>query len=149
MNTRASEYVDYSLTFEEMQAMFGARNVDPAACENADMRSVSPFGRGFARCGGLAEAVREALNEQGVAAEQFNLDPAIGDGLAECRKLLTITRSGKLKQNFIEGMACKNGCVGGPASLTHNPRALAQLDRHKKEATGTIQSTVQDYDNVD
>ena len=149
MNTRASEYVDYSLTFKEMQAMFGARNVDPAACENADMRSVSPFGRGFARCGGLAEAVREALNEQGVAAEQFNLDPAIGDGLAECRKLLTITRSGKLKQNFIEGMACKNGCVGGPASLTHNPRALAQLDRHKKEATGTIQSTVQDYDNVD
>ena len=99
MNTRAGEFVDYSLTLEEMQAMFGAKGVDPA----------------------------------------------IGDGLAECRKLLTITRSGKLKQNFIEGMACVGGCVGGPASLTHNPRALAQLDRHKKEATGTIQGTVEDH----
>ena len=125
--------------------MFGARGVEPSECEAADLRSVSPYGRGFARCGGLAEAVREALNERGVTEEQFRLDPAIGDGLAECRKLLTITRSGKLKQNFIEGMACVGGCVGGPASLTHNPRALAQLDRHKKEATGTIQATVEDH----
>lgn len=116
--------------------------MDPDACEEAKLRSVSPYGRGFARCGGLADAVREALEEQNVDPEKFALDPAIGDGLAECRKLLNITRSGKLKQNFIEGMACKNGCVGGPACLTHNPRALAQLDRHKKQATGSIRGTV-------
>lgn len=142
MNTRAGEYVDYTMTFEEMQAMFGARGVDPDACEEAKLRSVSPYGRGFARCGGLADAVREALSEQDVSAETFALDPAIGDGLAECKKLLTITRSGKLKQNFIEGMACKGGCVGGPACLTHNPRALPQLDRHKSQATGSIRGTV-------
>lgn len=140
MNTRAGEYVDYSMTFEEMQAMFGARGVDPETCEEAQLRSVSPFGRGFARCGGLADAVREALAERDVT--DFQLDPALGDGLAECKKLLTITRNGRLKQNFIEGMACKNGCVGGPACLTHNPRALAQLEKHKKQATGSIRGTV-------
>ena len=103
--------------------------------------TVSSFGRGFARCGGLAEAVKEALLEQGVTDEMFKLDPIVGDGLAECKKLLAITKSGKMKSNFIEGMACKNGCVGGPACLTHNPRALAQLARHQKEATGTIHKT--------
>ena len=144
MNTRAAEYVDYSMTFEEMQAMFGAKGVEPEECEEAILRSVSPQGRGFARCGGLAEAVQAALNEQGVTEDKFKLDPAVGDGLAECRKLLMLTKAGKLKQNFIEGMACQGGCVGGPACLTHNPRALAQLEKYKKDATGTISGTVAD-----
>ena len=143
-NTRAAEYVDYTMTFEEMQAMFGAKGVEPAECEEAELRSVSPQGRGFAKCGGLAEAVLAALAEQGVTEDKFKLDPAIGDGLAECRKLLTMTKVGKLKQNFIEGMACPGGCVGGPACLSHNPRALAQLEKYKKDATGTIHGTVQE-----
>jgi iron only hydrogenase large subunit-like protein len=143
ISTRASEYVDYSMTFEEMQAMFGAKGIDPETCEDAQLRSVSSFGRGFARCGGLAEAVQQALNEQGVTPDKFALNPIVGDGLAECKKLLTITKSGKMKSNFIEGMACKGGCVGGPACLSHNPRALALLDKHKKEATGSIQHTVE------
>ncbi len=142
MNTRAAEYVDYSMTFEEMQAMFGAKDVDPAECEEAILKSVSPHGRGFAKCGGLAEAVQAALAQQGVTEDKFKLDPALGDGLAECRKLLMLTKAGKLKQNFIEGMACQGGCVGGPAALSHNPRALAQLEQYKKQATGTIQGTV-------
>jgi len=140
--TRAGEYVDYSMTFEELQAMFGAKDIDPTQCEDAELRSVSSYGRGFARCGGLAEAVKEALIEQDISEDTFKLNPIIGDGLAECRKLLNITKSGKMQHNFIEGMACKNGCVGGPACLTHNPRALAQLARHQKEATGSIHKTV-------
>ena len=146
MNTKAGEYVDYTMTFEEMQAMFGALNIEPMDCEETPLNRVSPFGRGFARCGGLADAVREALAEQNVSEEQFRLDPAIGDGIAECKKLLNITRSGKLKQNFIEGMACQNGCVGGPACLTHNPRALKLLEQHKTAATGTIRETVGDVE---
>ena len=146
LNTRAGEYVDYTMTFEEMQAMFGALNIEPMDCEETQLNRVSPFGRGFARCGGLADAVREALAEQNVSEEQFRLDPAIGDGIAECKKLLNITRSGKLKQNFIEGMACQNGCVGGPACLTHNPRALKLLEQHKTAATGTIRETVGDVE---
>ena len=146
LNTRAGEYVDYTMTFEEMQAMFGAKGIEPMECEETQLNRVSPFGRGFARCGGLADAVREALAEQNVSEDQFRLDPAIGDGIAECKKLLNITRSGKLKQNFIEGMACQNGCVGGPACLTHNPRALKLLEQHKTAATGTIRETVGDVE---
>ena len=142
LHTRAHEYVDYSMTFEELQAMFGAKNVDPAEMEEVELHKVSPFGRGFARCGGLSEAVREALRELNIPETQFKLDPAIGDGLDECRKLLMVRNKKRIPQNFIEGMACKNGCVGGPGSLTHNIRMFAQLDSHKKRATGTIESTV-------
>ena len=144
--TKAHYYVDYSMTFEELQAMFGAKGIEPAEMEEVELRSVSPYGRGFARCGGLAEAVREALAELKIPEAQFRLNPAIGDGLAECKKLLMLTRSGKIQQNFIEGMACKNGCVGGPGSLTHNARMLAQLDSHKKLATGTIEATVHQHE---
>ena len=144
LNTPAGQYVDYTMTFEEMQAMFGARNIDPAQCEEVELLSVSSFGRGFARCGGLADAVQEALIEQGITEEQFKLNPIVGNGLVECKKLLNITKSGKMKNNFIEGMACVNGCVGGPACLSHNPRALAQLEMHKKAATGSISGTVHD-----
>ena len=72
----------------------------------------------------------------------FKLDPIVGDGLVDCKKLLAITKSGKMKSNFIEGMACKGGCVGGPACLSHNPRALAQLELHKKQGTRSIGDTV-------
>jgi len=137
-NTRAGEYVEYSMTFEEMQAMFGAKNIDPEACEDTALRTVSSYGRGFAKCGGLAEAVQKALAERGITEDKFALNPIIGDGLAECRKLLTITKSGKMKSNFIEGMACVGGCVGGPACLTHNPRALALLEKHKREGSSVI-----------
>lgn len=148
LNTRAGEYVDYTMTFEEMQAMFGAKNIDPAECEEVQLRSVSAYGRGFARCGGLAEAVKEALLEQGVSDEVFKLDPVIGDGLAECKKLLNITRSGRMKNNFIEGMACSGGCVGGPACLSHNPRALSQLEMHKKQGADNIRATVRDQEET-
>ena len=43
-------------------------------------------------------------------------------------------------------MACQNGCVGGPACLTHNPRALKLLEQHKTAATGTIRETVGDVE---
>ncbi len=149
LNTRASEYVDYTMTFEEMQAMFGAKDIDPAECEQVELLSVSSFGRGFARCGGLAEAVQQALRERGIGEGTFKLDPIIGDGLAECKKLLNITKSGKMKSNFIEGMACKGGCVGGPACLSHNPRALSMLEKHKKDATGSIQGTVENISSAE
>ena len=38
------------------------------------------------------------------------------NGAAECKKALLLMKAGKLPENFIEGMACEGGCVGGPSS---------------------------------
>ena len=36
-------------------------------------------------------------------------------GGAECKKALLLMKVGKLPADFIEGMACEGGCVGGPS----------------------------------
>ena len=39
-----------------------------------------------------------------------------------------------LKENFIEGMACIGGCIGGAGCLTHGAKDKAQVDRYGEEA---------------
>ena len=46
--------------------------------------NASYFGRIFARCGGLADAVAEGLKEQGL--DDFDLNAISCDGIEECKK---------------------------------------------------------------
>jgi len=43
-------------------------------------------------------------------------------GIDEIDKALRLLKLGKNTFNFIEGMVCKGGCIGGAASLTHEPK---------------------------
>lgn len=52
----------------------------------------------------------------------FEYKPISCDGLMECRAALLKAAHNKLDGNFIEGMACESGCIGGPACLTHGPK---------------------------
>lgn len=36
-------------------------------------------------------------------------------GGAECKKALQLLKLGRVAEDFIEGMACPGGCVGGPS----------------------------------
>ena len=36
-------------------------------------------------------------------------------GGAECKKALLLLKAGRLPADFIEGMVCAGGCVGGPS----------------------------------
>ena len=40
------------------------------------------------------------------------------DGVLECKKALLLMKAGKLPENFIEGMVCEGGCVGGPSAYS-------------------------------
>jgi iron only hydrogenase large subunit-like protein len=37
--------------------------------------------------------------------------------MVECKKLLKDLEEGKVKANFLEGMGCIGGCVGGPKAI--------------------------------
>ena len=39
-----------------------------------------------------------------------------------------------LPANFIEGMACTGGCIGGAGCLTHGPKSKSQVDAYGREA---------------
>ena len=37
-------------------------------------------------------------------------------------------------ENFIEGMACVGGCIGGAGCLTHGEKNKAEVDKYGREA---------------
>lgn len=134
-------YIDSVITFEELQALFDSKDIDITALDEAELDNASYYGRIFARCGGLSDAVAQALKEQG--NEDFELNPMVCDGIAECRSALMRADKGLLKNNFIEGMACSGGCVGGAGCLTHSERNKLDVDKygllaHDKTITDAI-----------
>lgn len=122
--------VDCVLTFEELQALFDSRQIDLASLPDAYLDNASYYGRIFARSGGLAAAVAQALKEQGVEESTFKLNAISCNGITECKVALLKAGRGILKENFIEGMACESGCIGGAACLTHGPKSKAQVDSY-------------------
>ena len=73
----------------------------------------SIFGKRFASSGGVANAVLECMRERGEDVRDITLLQCAGGD--ECKKAITLLKFGKLKENFVEGMFCPGGCVGGPS----------------------------------
>ncbi len=125
-------YVDSCLTFEELQALFDSRDLDITALDEGVLDNASYFGRIFARSGGLSDAVKQALKEQNI--DDFELKSVTCDGIEECRTALLKKSRNVLDGNFIEGMACIDGCIGGAGCLTHGIKNKAEVDKYGKEA---------------
>ena len=124
-------YVDAVLTFEELQALFDSRDIDITTLEEDVLDNASYFGRIFARSGGLSDAVAQALKEQKI---EFDLKSVACDGIEACRTALLKKSKNVLDANFIEGMACIGGCIGGAGCLTHGEKNKAQVDEYGREA---------------
>ena len=136
-------YVDAAMTFEELQALFDSRDIDITTLDEDVLDNASYFGRIFARSGGLSDAVKEALKEQGL--EDFDLKPCACDGIEECRIALLKKNKNLLDANFIEGMACICGCIGGAGCLTHGEKNKAEVDKYGMEA---YEKTIADATSV-
>ena len=131
--------IDAVLTFEELQALIDAKDIVLSELEEGVLDNASYYGRIFARSGGVSEAARQAAIEQGLDASKFN--PIVCDGIEACKLALTKANAGILPNNFIEGMACLGGCIGGPCNLTHEPKDKKEVDDYGREA---IEKTIGD-----
>lgn len=143
-----NEAVDFVITFEELQAMLDAMDIDLTKCPETALDNASYFGRIFARSGGVTDAVKQVIEVAGIEAD-FN--PTKCDGLEECVKTLKVASMGRLKANFIEGMACKCGCIGGAASLSHGPKDITEVDKYgklSKEVNSLQAIRIFDLDNI-
>lgn len=125
------EYVDAVLTFEELQALFDSKDIDITTLEEGVLDNASYFGRIFARSGGLSDAVVQALKEQN---SDFALKAVACDGIEACKMALLKKSKNALDANFIEGMACVGGCIGGAGCLTHGEKNKAEVDKYGREA---------------
>ena len=125
-------YVDCVLTFEELQALLSAKDIELQNLPEESLEGASYYGRIFGRSGGLSEAVPRVLKEKGI--EDFDLKAVTCDGIDACRVALLKASKRVLDGNFIEGMACLGGCIGGAGCLTHGERNSMAVEQYGKKA---------------
>ncbi|MBQ7398979.1 MAG: 4Fe-4S dicluster domain-containing protein [Clostridia bacterium] len=135
-------FVDTVLTFEELQALFDSKDFDITNLEEDVLDNASYFGRIFARSGGLSDAVAQGLKELKL---DFDLKAIPCDGIEECKIALLKKSKNVLDANFIEGMACIGGCIGGAGCLTHGEKNKAEVDKYGREA---FEKTISDAVSV-
>ncbi len=132
-------YIDYVLTFEELQALFHSKDMDITEMEGEKLVGASAYGRGFAVSGGVAGAVAQALKEMGITTP---FKPIACNGIEECRMALLKASKGVLDANFIEGMACVGGCIGGAGNLTHGEKNRVDIVKDAQAGYATIAEAV-------
>ncbi len=112
LNENIADNADYALTYGEMVAFLDSRDVQIVPVEE-DYQEASLYGKRFAGSGGVADAVLEVMKEMGEDVSSVSLLKCAGGD--ECKKALTLLKAGRLTEDFIEGMMCPGGCVGGPS----------------------------------
>ena len=115
--------------------MFDAKDIDFATLVpdegDEDFDKGTGAGRGFAVVGGVAAAVAEAISR---IDPDRHVDVEYGDGLRECRKMLTMAKAGKRNGYLLEGMACPGGCVAGAGTITPVLNATSNVRNYKSSA---------------
>ena len=103
---------DYVITYGEFRALMRSKGVEVRKADNTYQES-SIWGKRFATSGGVAKAVLECMEERGEDYSGIKLLQVAGGDA--CKKTLTLLKAGRLPEDFVEGMICEGGCVGGPS----------------------------------
>lgn len=104
---------DYVLTYSEIRAIMAAKEVELLP-DIEKYQEASIYGKRFGNSGGVTGAVLKSMQEMD---ENLEVKVCKANGAAECKKFLLLLKSGRLPEDFIEGMVCDGGCVGGPSSF--------------------------------
>lgn len=129
--------VDYVLTFEELDAMFEVKNIDFSKY-NGIAEEATRYGKGFAKSGGVTNAVLEVMREK---EEETEIKTIACSGIAECKKALLMLKNGRLPEDFIEGMACEQGCINGPAKVKELKLSKKVFDKFANTSNENIIKT--------
>lgn len=120
--------IDYVLTFEEVKSIFEILEIHPSSLEGVpSLEYASKGGRLYGRTGGVSIAVSDAIKE--MFPEKYELLATTqGSGVKECKALLEDAKNHNINANFIEGMGCVGGCVGGPKALIPKEEGKTSLN---------------------
>lgn len=143
LDLNISGNADYAMTFGEIRSMMRAKGVELEP-ETNHRQDGSVFGKRFGNAGGVTAAVLECLKETNkdndITVRQCN-------GAAECKKALTLLKMGRLPEDFMEGMVCVGGCVGGPSSHKSENEAKKARDKLISQADSRkVYENLNEYD---
>lgn len=114
---------DYVLTYSEIFAMMRAKDIKLEPVKN-NSQIGSAYGKRFANTGGVTAAVLQSLKE---SEDEIDAKVCVANGASECKKALLLLKAARLPEDFIEGMACVGGCVGGPSA--YNDQFISKKNR--------------------
>ncbi len=123
--------IDLVLTFQELQDIFDALNIDFDKMEGDVNEHSAAAGRMYARAGGVSQAVKECVHS---IEPEYKLQPVCVCGVSDCKQMLEKVREGEIEGNFFEGMACPGGCVGGPKRNLDPDVATKLVDNYANAA---------------
>jgi len=112
-----NDAVDFVLTFQELDEVFRSLDIEPSKFEGVpSIEYASRGGRLYARSGGVSTAVADTIEE--LYPEKFqHFKATYASGVKECKELLDNALKRNIDANFLEGMGCVGGCVGGPKAI--------------------------------
>lgn len=121
--------VDYVLTFEELQCIFEGIGIDLAQIKGEEYQSgASLTGMAFPLERGVQKSIEAISNNNSVVMKY-------ADGIPECKEKLEQIGKGKLKIDYLEGMACKEGCIDGPGTLSAPGITRVLLTKYMQSAS--------------
>lgn len=135
--------IDFVMTYEELAAMFDAKGINPAECEEMPLApSISGEARYYGVTGGVAQAVENAI-----AGKKTFKKMAINGLDKKAMLLLNAFAKGAGDFQLLEVMNCKGGCIGGPCTMkkqamvikpikdlvASSPKVPCALDEKKEE----------------
>ncbi|MDD2981545.1 MAG: 4Fe-4S dicluster domain-containing protein [Hespellia sp.] len=134
---------DAALAFSEIRAIMKAKDVQLEPVDNTYQES-SLFGKRFANSGGVTNAVIECMKE---TDKEIDAKVCRANGAAECKKALLLMKAGRLQEDFIEGMICEGGCVGGPSSYDDQLKTKKKRDALLAKADARlVHENLKNYD---
>lgn len=123
--------VDFVITFEELLGIFDAKGIDLKEGEPESMEDASGAARGYGAAGGVASAIEKCIRTYYPGTE-LKIEHA--EGLAECKKILTLAKAGMKDGCLIEGMACPGGCIAGAGTNAPLAQAKKNLEAFQERA---------------
>ena len=144
MDQKIEGNADYVLTYSEVRAMMPREGRGAGSLWKIHTRKHLYSENASEIPAVVAAAVQESLKESG---NDIDIKVCKANGAAECKKALLLMKVGRLPEDFIEGMACDGGCVGGPSSFKDQMLAKKSRDSLIKKADDRgIYSNLSNYD---
>lgn len=126
--------IDFVLTFAELKDIFEALDIDPSKLpEDPSTDYASREGRLYARTGGVSISVNEAVTRLFPEKKHLFIS-AQANGVKECKDILEKAKNKEIDANFIEGMGCIGGCVGGPKALIPREQGKLKVDAFAEDS---------------
>lgn len=109
--------IDFVLNFRELDEIFKVLDIKLNELCSDEKDQASLGGRLYARTGGVSFSVKTVVNRL-EPRRLIKLKSKKIDGVKACKEILdALSANEEIDANFIEGMGCQGGCVGGPRTL--------------------------------